>query len=171
MRTAWLLIVTLCTALPVSAADVWTRYSNPRFSYSAEVPPGFALTQESDNGDGATFDSRDGARLLIFGAFAGNGSFAADIRQRIAWDEEKGWAITYQKVTPGWASYSGSRSANVLYVRGVALCDGSAAYFQLEYPRSALKAYDKLVNRMIKSLRPAEGCNQAPTAAPAAAPN
>lgn len=171
MRYALLLIASLCAAIPVLAADGWTRYANPRFSYSAEVPPGFTLTQESDNGDGATFDSKDSARLLIFGAFAEDGAFAADTRQRIAWDTQKGWAITYEKVTPGWASYSGSRSGDILYVRGIALCDGSAAYFQLTYPRAALKTYDRLVSRMVKSLRPAEGCQHAPASAPVAAPN
>ena len=170
MKYTLVLIASLFTAIPVWASDGWTSYANPRFDYSAEVPPGFTLTQESDNGDGATFESRDGARLLIFGAFVEDGAFAADIRQRIVWDNQKGWQITYEKVTPGWASYSGAKGADILYSRAVALCDGSAAYFQLEYPRKALKAYNSLVSRMVKSLRPATGCNQAPTSAPAAAP-
>ncbi len=170
MKYTLLLIASLFTAIPVWASDGWTSYANPRFGYSAEVPPGFTLTQESDNGDGATFESKDGARLLIFGAFVEDGAFAADIRQRIVWDNQKGWQITYEKVTPGWASYSGARGAGILYSRAVALCDGSAAYFQLTYPRKALKAYNRLVGRMVKSLRPATGCNQAPTSAPAAAP-
>jgi hypothetical protein len=172
LRYALLLIASLFTAIPVLAADSWTPYANPRFDYSAEVPPGFKLTQESDNGDGATFESRDGARLLIFGAFVEAGAFAADTRQRIIWDNQKGWQITYEKVTPGWASYSGEKGADILYSRAVVLCDGSAAYFQLTYPRKALKAYNRLVGRMVKSLRPATGCsNQAPTSAPGAAPN
>ena len=74
-------------------------------------------------------------------------------------------------MTPGWASYSGARAADILYVRGVVLCDGSAAYFQLEYPRDALKAFNDVVSRMVTSLRPAEGCNQAPRTAPGAAQN
>lgn len=171
MRYALLLIASLCAAIPVLAADGWDRYSNPRFDYSADVPPGFTLAQESDNGDGATFESKDGARLLIFGAFVEEGAFAADIRQRIAWDTQEGWHITYEKVTPGWASYSGAKGSDILYSRAVALCDGSAAYFQLTYPRKALKAYNNLVGRMAKSLRPATGCNQAPASAPGTAPN
>jgi len=172
LRHALLLIASLCAATPVLAADNWTHYANPRFDYSAEVPPGFRLTQESDNGDGATFESRDGARLLIFGAFVDDGAFAADTRQRIIWDSQKGWQITYEKVTPGWASYSGAKGGDIRYSRAVTLCDGSAAHFQLTYPRTALKAYNNVVDRMVKSLRPAAGCsNQAPTSAPGAAPN
>ncbi len=171
LKHALLLIAGLFIAIPVLAAESWTRYSNPRFDYSADVPPGFTLTAESDNGDGATFDAKDGARLLIYGAYVEDGAFAADIRQRIIWDNQKGWQITYEKVTPRWASYSGARGADILYSRAVALCDGSIAYFQLTYPRQTLKAYNSLVGRMVKSLRPAAGCNQAPTSAPAAAPN
>lgn len=171
MKYTLLLIAVLFTSIPVLAADDWTRYSNPRFGYSAEAPPGFTLTRESDNGDGATFESKDGARLLIFGAFVENGAFTADIRRRIAQDNQEGWEITYDKVTPGWASYSGARRDNILYSRAVTLCDDSTAYFQLTYPRTALKAYNSLVSRMVKSLRPAAGCNQAPTSAPGVAPN
>lgn len=171
MKYALLLIASLCAACPAFAADGWSGYANPRFGYSAEVPPGFTLPRESDNGDGAVFESKDGARLLIFGAFVEDGAFAADTRQRIAWTKQQGWEITYEKVTPGWASYSGSRTGDILYARGVTLCEGNAAYFQLEYPRAALKVYDSVINRMIKSLRPAEGCNLAPTEAPGAAPN
>lgn len=172
MRFALLLIAGLFTACPALAADGWTGYSNPRFNYSADVPPGFMLTQESDNGDGATFRSKDGgAKLLLFGASVEDGTFATDARRRITWDRQEGWEITYDKVTPGWASYSGSRGADILYVRAVALCDGSAAYFQLEYPRAALKSYNGVVSRMVRTLRPATGCNQAPKTAPGAAPN
>jgi hypothetical protein len=172
LRYALLLIAGLCTVCPAVAADGWTSYSNPRFGYSAEVPPGFMLTQESDNGDGATFQSQDGrARLLLFGAFAEDGGLSADAHRRIAWDKQDGWKITYEKVTPGWASYSGSRAASILYVRAVMLCDGGLAYFQLKYPRAALKDYDRLVSRMVRSLRPATGCNQTPDTPPGAAPN
>jgi hypothetical protein len=171
LKYTLLLIVAFFTAIPVLAADGWIRYSNPRFGYAAEAPPGFTLTQESDNGDGATFESKDGARLLIFGAFVEGGAFTADIRQRIAWDNQQGWQVTYDKVTPGWASYSGARGGDILYSRAVTLCDDSAAYFQLTYPRKALKAYNSLVSRMVTSLRPSTGCNHAPAAAPAAAPN
>ncbi len=172
LRYALLLILGLCAAFPTSAADGWSGYSNPRFGYSAEVPPGFALEQESDNGDGASFRSDDGrSRLLIFGTTVEDNNFAAEARQRIGWNKGEGWEITYDKVTPGWASYSGARAADILYVRGVVLCDGSAAYFQLEYPRDALKAFNDVVSRMVTSLRPAEGCNQAPRTAPGAAQN
>jgi len=167
-----MLIAGLCSACPAFAADDWTRYSNPRFGYSADVPPGFTLKQEGDNGDGAAFRSDDGrSRLLLFGTMVEDNDFAAEARQRIGWDRQDGWEITYDKVTPGWVSYSGARSTHILYVRGIALCDGSAAYFHLEYPRDALKRFNSVISRMVTSLQPAVGCNQAPLAAPGAAQN
>jgi hypothetical protein len=172
LRHALLLTAALFASSPALAADDWTRYSNPRFGYSAAVPPAFTRQQEADNGDGATFRSGDGrSELLIYGTMIEDGEFAGAARKRIDWDRADGWTITYDKVTEGWASYSGSRAADVLYVRGIALCDGNAAYFHLRYPRDALKTFNGVVGRMVKSLRPATGCDQAPQTAPGAAPN
>lgn len=172
LRHALLLIAALSASSPALAADDWTRYSNPRFGYSAAVPPGFTRQQDADNGDGATFRSDDGrSELLIYGTMIEDGEFAGAARKRIDRDRADGWTITYDKVTEGWASYSGSRTADVLYVRGIALCDGNTAYFHLRYPRDALKTFNGVIGRMVKSLRPATGCDQAPQQAPGAAPN
>lgn len=172
LRHALLLTAVLCASSPALAADDWSSYSNPRFGYSAAVPPGFTLSQEADNGDGATFRSDDGrSELSIFGTLPEAGEFAGEARKRLDADRAAGWTITYDKVTNGWASYSGARSADILYVRGIALCDGNAAYFHLRYPRDRLKTFDSIIGRLVKSLRPAAGCEQAPRQAPDAAPN
>lgn len=165
-------LAALVLALPASAADTWTNYANPRFGFAAVVPPGFALAQESDNGDGATFLSDDGrSELMLFGTQIVDGDFEDEVRQRIGWDANEGWAVNYDKVTPGWASYSGTRGPDILYVRGIVLCDGSAAYFHLRYPHDALKKFDPMIGRMVRALRPAGGCEQSPNAAPDAARN
>lgn len=172
LRHTLLLTAIFSAASPALAADDWTSYSNPRFGYSVAVPPRFTLGQESDNGDGATFQSDDGrSELSVYGAMAENGEFFGEARKRIDWDKAAGWTITYDKVTGGWVSYSGARATDVLYVRGIALCGGNAAYFQLRYPRDALKTFNSVIGRMVKSLRPTTGCDQAPQAAPGAAPN
>ncbi len=172
LRHALLLTAALCTSSPALAADDWTSYSNPRFGYSAAVPPGFTLGQEADNGDGATFRSDDGrSELSIYGTMLENGEFAGEARKRIDGDRAAGWTITYDKVTNGWASYSGARSTDILYVRGIALCAGNAAYFHLRYPRDTLKTFNSVIGRLVKSLRPAAGCEQAPQQAPGAAQN
>jgi hypothetical protein len=172
LRHALLLTAALSASSPSLAADGWSNYSNPRFGYSAAVPPGFTLHREADNGDGATFRSGDGrSELSIYGTMIEDGEFSGDAHEQIGRDRDGGWTITYDKVTPGWASYSGSRFADILYVRGIALCDGTAAYFHLRYPRDALKTFNGAISRMVKSLRPAAGCDQAPKNAPGAVQN
>ena len=172
VRLLFLLLAALVLSLPASAADGWESYSNPRYGFTAAVPPGFKLAQESDNGDGATFRSQDGrAELLLFGANVIDGNFSDEIRQRIGWDRQEGWTITYDKVTSNWASYSGSKGVDILYVRGVVLCDGSAGYFHLRYPQDMQKTFAPLIGRMVKALHPAGGCEQSPKAAPGAAQN
>lgn len=166
------LLAALAFSLPVFAADGWTTYTNPRFGFALAIPPGFVLAQESDNGDGATFRSNDArAELLVFGTNIVDGDFSGEVRQRIGWDSNDGWAISYEKITKGWASYSGARGPEILYVRGILLCDGSAGYFHLRYPQAALKTFDPLIGQMVKSLRPAGGCEQSPMTAPGAARN
>lgn len=165
-------LAALALSFPALAADDWATYANPRFGFSAAVPPGFSLAQESDNGDGATFRSDDGrSELLLFGTSLVDGDFSGEVRQRIGWDRNEGWDISYDKVTKGWASYSGAKGPDILYVRGVILCDASAAYFHLRYPQDALKQFNPVIGRMVKSLRPAGGCEQSPKAAPDAAQN
>lgn len=172
MRHALLLTAALYASSSALAADDWSHYSNPRFGYSAAVPPGLTFRQEADNGDGATFRSGDGrSELSIYGTVIEDGEFAGEARKRIDGDRTGGWTITYDKVTEGWASYSGARAADILYVRGIALCDGNAAYFRLLYPRDALETFNGVIGRMVKSLRPATGCDRAPQTAPGAAQN
>ncbi len=172
LRLLLLLLSVLILSLPALAADGWENYSNPRFGFTAAVPPGFALVQEGDNGDGATFRSQDGrAEMLLFGANIIEGNFSDEIRQRIGWDRQEGWTISYDKVTSNWASYSGTREADILYVRGIMLCDGSAGYFHLRYPQDMQTTIGPVISRMVKSLHPAGGCEQSPKAAPGAAQN
>lgn len=172
MRFVLLLLAALTLPLLASAADGWENYSNPRFGFTATVPPGFKLSQESDNGDGATFRSQDGrAELLLYGTNVIDGDFSDEARQRIDWDRQDGWIITYDKVTSNWASYSGTKGADILYVRGIMLCDGSAGYFHLRYRQDAQTKIGPLIGRMVKALHTAGGCEQAPKAAPGAARN
>jgi hypothetical protein len=43
-------------ALPAAAfAQGWEPYVNARFGFAVDVPPGFTLVQEADNGDGRTY--------------------------------------------------------------------------------------------------------------------
>jgi hypothetical protein len=81
------------------------------------------------------------------------GSFADEIKWRIDEDKGDGWTIAYDRRLPKAASWSGSKGDRVFYQRSIAGCDDAAYYFNIEYDRAALKAYDPIVKRLVKSLQ------------------
>lgn len=149
----WLLVLLFCLALGPALADDWGHYANERFGVEADVPPGFGPEPPPANGDGQAYATPT-ARLAIYGSLILEGDFEREVAQRMRWDEADGWAITYKVVTPGWASWSGQRGSRILYVRAVPVC-GGAGYgaFSLEYSRADLKAFDPVVERLVRSLR------------------
>lgn len=145
---------------PPAQAGEWRRYVNPRYGYAIELPASFQVVREAENGDGITLSAPDGeVELLVFGAMVMEEDFAAEARSRRNFAIADGWSISYQRITEGWASYSGTQAADVLYVRGIALCDGASAWFQMIYPKARLRDYDAAIARMVKTLSPPPGCS------------
>src|SRR4051794_7376036 len=117
MRIVLALLILL--AGPAFGAD-WLTYSNARFGYSIEIPPGFVPQPEADNGDGRVFKTPT-ASLTVFGGNIVEADFEASVRQRRAYLVDDGWAITYQATTPRYASSSGKNGAHIIYARMIAL--------------------------------------------------
>ncbi|MGE6782226.1 hypothetical protein ACQKGL_06865 [Ensifer adhaerens] len=173
LRILTALALLLPSALTAVAAEDWVPYANQRFGYVLDIPPGFELQSQGDNGDGASFHADDnGATLSVFGSTLMDGDFETDVNDRMGYEREGDWRISYSRVTAAWASFSGARGDEVFYTRAIALCDGSAAYFRLQYRKSRFTSFDGVISRMAEALRPSEGCQQAPVAAAAGeAPN
>lgn len=151
MRVILALVLALF-ARPVAAQE-WGHYANERFGVEVDVPPGFQQDEPPANGDGLRF-STPTAELAVFGSFMAAEDFEADVAQQIKYAEDDGWNITYQAVTPGWASWSGRRGSRILYARAVPICGGAAiGAFQLTYMEADLKAFDPVVERLVRSLR------------------
>ena len=151
-----LIILTLLTA--PAFAQGWDRYDNGRFGYGIDIPPGFAGAGESDNGDGQAF-AADGkpTDLLVWGGLLLE-SFESEVAQRMAWDQDEAWNITYEATTPRWASYSAIKGFRILYQRLVLLCDGTSyAAFRAEYSVTDAAAMDPVIERLVRTLR-ATGC-------------
>jgi hypothetical protein len=143
---------------PVSAAE-WWPYDNVRFGYAIELPAEFGLAARPDNNDGLTLSPADkSARLLVFGTHMFDGDFAAEAKIRMSLAKGEGWQISYSKTTSRGMSFSGIRQDRIVYVRGVALCNGGAAFFQMDYPKAAMQRYDAVVMRLVRSLHPTEKC-------------
>lgn len=143
------LIVTMGATAAAKAAD-WGRYANPRFGTAMDYPrdrfPGAPMG--SENGDGATFISGDGAaELRIWGAHGIDDWRFADFVAAFAelmpvtWSQEKkdSWVVT------------GTNGAIIRYSRckrggGLLHC------FEISYPASEKSAWDAAVTRMSRSL-------------------
>lgn len=155
MRLIFILFALFATP---AFAQGWDQYDNGRFGYSIAIPPGFSGQGESDNGGGQAF-AMDGKPidLLVWGGQALEG-FEAEIVQRMAWDQDEAWNITYQATTPRWASWSAIKGFRILYQRMVLLCDGSSyAAFRAEYSVTDSAEMDPVVEEMVQSLR-GDGC-------------
>lgn len=154
--TRLLLALLLLLPLPATAAE-WSHYTNVRFGYGIDVPPGFAAEGEADNGDGQVFRTPT-ATLTVFGGNVTAADFESEAVQRQRDAEQDKWAITYQVSTPQKASWSGKRGARILYARMIALCAGTQfGSFALEYSSADRQTFDAVVDRLVASLRPAGG--------------
>ena len=137
----------------------WGHYANPRFGYSIDIPPGFSSIEEAENGDGGVSHGQDSlSQLAVWGANVTEDSLAEEFRSRIDAAKEQGWSISYRRETKNWASWSGSVQGRIFYARAIALCDGQAAYFLIEYPKARKKSFDPVIVRLVRSLRKARAC-------------
>ena len=152
-----LTIIFVLLAAPASAQG-WDRYDNGRFGYSIDIPPGFSGQGESDNGDGQAFAAAGKPiDLLVWGGNLLEG-FEAEVGQRMSWDEDEAWNITYRVTTPRWASWSALKGSRILYQRLVLLCDGTSyAAFRAEYSVTDSADMDPVIERLVGSLR-GSGC-------------
>ena len=161
-------ILLILMLLPTLAfADDWEPYANARFGFAVDIPPGFTLVQEADNGDGRTY-AKGEAKLSVFAQYLATGPFEDEVAARRKTYLDEGWDLSYDRQTAGWASLSGTLVDSILYHRMIALCDDAAASFVLEYPQSMKADMSPFVGRLVKSLHPTEGCTSAQGAAPAA---
>jgi hypothetical protein len=80
--------------------------------------------------------------------------FEGEVRKEIGWREDDGWNVTYQAITPSWATYSGKRGNRIFYIRAIRMCGGEIiGEFDLEYAAADVAAYDPIVSRLAGSLR------------------
>lgn len=154
MRQLIFLILALFSTV-VHAAE-WGRFDNARFGYTIDVPPGFVRSGPAPtNDDGVGLVSADGTqKLRVWGGNIVEDGFESSARAAIGFAAGEGWNISYERITPGWASFSGLRRGMVLYARSISLCRGvQYATFRLEYPEREITRMDAVVDRLVRTLR------------------
>ena len=152
MRILLPLIVALF-ASPALAQD-WGHYTNARFGFSLDIPPGFEVASEADNGDGATFYREAGAMdLSVWGANLLE-DFGSEAEQAQGFATEQGYNLTYQATTPQWTSFSGSAAGKIMYQRMQLLCGGQSwAAFRVEYGKRDVGEMNAVIERLVQSLQ------------------
>ena len=154
MRQLIFLILALFSTFALAAE--WGRFDNARFGYAIDVPPGFLRSGPAPaNDDGVSMVSADGSqKLRVWGGNIVEDGFESSVRAAIGFAAREGWNITYERITPSWASFSGLRRGMVLYARSISLCQGALyATFRLEYPEREITRMDAVVDRLVRTLR------------------
>ncbi len=146
MRPA-LLAAALCIVAAPAAAEA--IYVNHRFGYSICHPPQLRPQGESDNGDGQTFQSQGGARLIVYGA---HNVFDETLPQRRAETVERLGPASYVAGKADWFVVSG-RSGDTIYYAKTALRRGVFVSMELTYPTGLARDYDVVAARLSSCFR------------------
>ncbi len=153
-------LIALLLLSPASAfAADWWSYDNAGFGYAIELPSEFHLATPSNDADRLSLSPADrSASLQVFGTMVANGDFTSEANGRVALARDEGWKISYSKSNSRGISFSGTKQGRIVYVRGVALCNGAAAFFQMDYSKTDMHRYDAVVMRLVRSLRSTRKC-------------
>lgn len=155
------LLVTVCFALLAlpAFAQGWESYANARFGYQSSIPPGYSGYGESDNGDGQIFDNPGTVQsLALWGANMVEESFEAEVAASIGYAERDGFNITFQTITPEWATFSGVMGDQQFTRRMILLCDrASIASLTLQFSSREAADMKDVAQRMAQDFR-AMGC-------------
>jgi hypothetical protein len=138
----------------------WQTFSVPEFGTRVEYPAGiFTVTEGlADKGLGERLRSADGRALLTIYSRANEAGEtpASYLRSNLRVERS---ALDYERVTRSFFAISATRDTMVLYSRcnfsGGAV--GAIHCFDLIYPQEQSRAWDEVVTRISRSLRPLDG--------------
>ena len=155
MKQIVLTFVVLARSLTQTVAQDWTPFGIKRFGFIFDLPPGFNFVNslKEEGAEGAVFRHPDGDILAVWGVDLDQRDFLASIKDQMQQDEGEGWNITYKRVTPKWAAYSGVKEGLIRYVKAITVCDDRAAFFLMDYDRNQKIEYDPIVTQMEKSMK------------------
>lgn len=136
-----------------NAQKTFSSYGNSRFEYFVEYPADLLTPQpESDSQDGRLFTSADNSIEMRAWGSTNALSRSVDAEFKATADKETG--ITYRRSGPTWFAFSGLKDGKIFY-RKTIYSKGSDSFASvlIEYSQAKKKEYDKMVQRIVKSLK------------------
>jgi hypothetical protein len=138
----------------------WRTFQVPEFGTTVDYPAGIFSEPggTADKGTGQRFNSTDGRAVLTIYARENEDSDtpASYLRKNLRMPRS---ALGYERITPSFFAISSERNGIVLYSRCNFSADAGGAIhcFDLVYPQAEARAWDGIVTRISRSLRPLEG--------------
>jgi hypothetical protein len=138
----------------------WQTFQVPGFGTTVEYPAGIFSVPDgkAEKGVGQRFDSADGrAELTVYSRENEDGDTPASyLRKNLRVAHS---ALDYERVTRRFFAISSERQGVILYSRCNFSSEAGGAIhcFDLVYPRAERRAWDAIVTRISRSLRPLEG--------------
>jgi len=151
-----ILVALILLLTPTAAlAQFWSHYTNERFDYALDIPPGYEGAGENQPGDGQWFYNLEAEQgLTVWGAPL-NGGFDKAIIDVAATVRSEGWAITEQSSTPEWATLAAMRDHRLIFQRMILLCDRrSYAAFRIEFNIRDLGQMGEILSGISRSFVP-----------------
>ena len=142
IRTS-LTLAALTLQLTQAVAQDWTPFGIKRFGFIVDVPPGFVYTRSlRENGqEGAAFQNADGDAIVVWSIALPIRDFPKNVEALIAQQQEdEGLGVTYKRITPKLAAYSGFKGGLIRYVKAITICEDRVAFFLPYRLRSARQA-------------------------------
>jgi hypothetical protein len=155
-----LVLSTTLSALPFAAdaREAWATYRNTRFGTSIEYPARFRPGRPPDNNDGLGFAASDRATLSVWGSLNVEEHDIAGLETFLREGVEASERITYRAAGNNWLVLSGTRGGRLFYRRYLFSHRNEIVNaFEISYPEALKAAYDPIVTRISKSLRPGRG--------------
>ena len=162
--------ITLAALAAVSSADAqirprhaaldWQTFGVPEFGTTVEYPASIFSVPggKAEKGVGQRFTSADGRSVLtIYSRENAAGETPASyLRNNLRMGRA---GLDYERVTRSFFAISSERQGMILYSRCNFSTDAGGAIhcFDLVYPQEEKRAWDPVVTRISRSLRPLEG--------------
>ncbi len=134
----------------------WNSYSNANYGYTGCYPAALFTGQgESDDGDGQTFISPDGAKIWMYGSYRAelpNPTLHGSMRE----DESAELGTTnkpdLQVIKPDHFVFSGHQNANIVHEKTI-LRGETFITLLITYPTAKRTIYDPLIGPMMKCFK------------------